>query len=83
MTTLPQIVSFLFNERNGIGLVRALDCKPLSIAQAAACFVQRVSRVTVSRYLDEVRSDYGLPRLLKIGVGDSQRDGSASNSINR
>ncbi|KAF2268798.1 HET-domain-containing protein [Lojkania enalia] len=69
-------------EDNAVELLRVLDCMPLAITQAAAYIAQRAPRMTVSRYLDEVRrSDHDRARLLKKDVGDSRRDGRASNSI--
>jgi tetratricopeptide (TPR) repeat protein len=63
-------------------LVQALDRMPLAITQAAAYIVQRSPRTSVARYLDDIRrSDYDRARLLKKDVGDSRRDGRASNSI--
>ena len=65
-----------------IQLVHALDAMPLALTQAAAFISQRAPRMSVSRYLDEVgRSDKDRARLLKTDVGDSRRDGHASNSI--
>jgi hypothetical protein len=63
-------------------LLQALDYMPLAITQAAAYIEQRAPRMTVSRYLDEVRrSDHDRARLLNKGLRDSRRDGKASNSI--
>jgi tetratricopeptide (TPR) repeat protein len=63
-------------------LVQALDRMPLAITQAAAYIVQRAPRMTIARYLDELhKSDRGRAKLLKQDVGDSRRDGRASNSI--
>jgi tetratricopeptide (TPR) repeat protein len=63
-------------------LVQALDRMPLAITQAAAYIVQRSPRTSVARYLDDIRrSDCDRARLLKKDVGDSRRDGRASNSI--
>lgn len=63
-------------------LVQALDRMPLAITQAAAYIVQRSPRTSVARYLDDIRrSDRDRARLLKKDVGDSRRDGHASNSI--
>jgi tetratricopeptide (TPR) repeat protein len=65
-----------------VKLVHALDFMPLAITQAAAFIQQRGPRMSVSRYVDEVcRSDQNRARLLKEDVGDSRRDGCASNSI--
>lgn len=64
---------------DAVELLQALDYMPLAITQAAACIGQRAPRMTVSRYLDEIRrSD---TRLLQRDMGDSRRDGRASNSI--
>jgi tetratricopeptide (TPR) repeat protein len=65
-----------------VDLARELDCMPLAISQAAAYVNQRAPRVTVSKYLDELRqSDYGRAKLLQIDIRDPRRDGQASNSI--
>ncbi|KAF2195128.1 hypothetical protein K469DRAFT_538467, partial [Zopfia rhizophila CBS 207.26] len=70
-------------DKNGaVELVHLLDCMPLAITQAAAFVKQRAPRMTVSRYVEEVRSsDHDRARLLRKDVGDSRRDGRASNSI--
>ena len=63
-------------------LLQALDYMPLAITQAAAYIEQRAPRMTISRYLDEVRrSDHDRARLLNKDLRDSRRDGRASNSI--
>jgi tetratricopeptide (TPR) repeat protein len=63
-------------------LLQALDRMPLAITQAAAYIVQRAPRMTISRYLDKMRrSDHDQAQLLRKDVGDSRRDGRASNSI--
>jgi tetratricopeptide (TPR) repeat protein len=68
--------------KGAVKLVHALDFMPLAITQAAAFIQQRGPRMSVSRYVDEVcRSDQNRARLLKKDVGDSRRDGCASNSI--
>jgi tetratricopeptide (TPR) repeat protein len=55
---------------------------PLAITQAAAYIVQRSPRMTISRYIGEVRrNDHDRSCLLMKDVGDSRRDGRASNSI--
>jgi tetratricopeptide (TPR) repeat protein len=55
---------------------------PLAITQAAAYISQRAPRTTVSKYLHDLRkSDGERASLLKKDVGDSRRDGRASNSI--
>jgi hypothetical protein len=70
-------------DRNGaVRLVHALDSMPLAITQAAAFIQQRGPRMSVSKYVDEIcRSDQDRARLLEKDVGDSRRDGRASNSI--
>jgi tetratricopeptide (TPR) repeat protein len=63
-------------------LAQSLDYMPLAITQAAAYISQRAPRYTVSRYLNDIRgSDKGRAGLLNKDVGDSRRDGTASNSI--
>jgi tetratricopeptide (TPR) repeat protein len=63
-------------------LLQALDRMPLAITQAAAYIVQRRPRMSVTRYLDEIcRDDRNRARLLEKDVGDSRRDGRASNSV--
>ena len=65
-----------------VELLQALDYMPLAITQAAAYISQRAPRITISRYLDNLRrSDKDRATLLKKDVGDVRRDGRASNSI--
>jgi len=65
-----------------VELLQTLDYMPLAITQAAAYISQRAPRTTVSRYLqDLLRGDKERASLLKKDVGDSRRDGRASNSI--
>ena len=65
-----------------VRLTQALDSMPLAITQAAAFIRQREPRMSVSRYADEIcRSDQNRARLLRRDMGDSRRDGRASNSI--
>ncbi|KAI9860963.1 MAG: hypothetical protein M1813_005642 [Trichoglossum hirsutum] len=82
LALLRKKLSFDADEHNAIELLQALDYMPLAITQAAAYIEQRAPRMTISRYLDEIRrSDYDRARLLKKDVGDSRRDGRISNSI--
>ena len=63
-------------------LAQELDYMPLAISQAAAYVSQRVPRVTVSKYLDELRqSDNRRAKILKVDIRDPRRDGQLSNSI--
>jgi tetratricopeptide (TPR) repeat protein len=63
-------------------LIRTLDYMPLALTQAAAFIRQRAPLMSLSRYINEVRrSDADRARLLERDVGDSRRDGRASNSI--
>jgi tetratricopeptide (TPR) repeat protein len=65
-----------------VDLARELDYMPLAMSQAAAYVNQRAPRVTVSKYLHELRrSDYGRSKLLQVDIRDPRRDGEASNSI--
>ncbi|RYP23415.1 hypothetical protein DL765_001120 [Monosporascus sp. GIB2] len=67
---------------DAVALVEALDYMPLAITQAAAYVSQRAPRATVSRYLQYLRrGDRDRAKLLNMDIGDSRRDGTASNSI--
>jgi tetratricopeptide (TPR) repeat protein len=67
---------------DAIELLQTLDYMPLAITQAAAYISQRAPRITVSKYLRDLRgSDKDRASLLKKDVGDTRRDGRASNSI--
>jgi hypothetical protein len=82
LTLVQKKVDFSVEEDDAVELVESLDCMPLAITQAAAFIHQRAPRMTVSRYVEEVRrSDHDRARLLQRDVGDSRRDGRASNSI--
>ena len=82
LALLRKKLSFDVDEHNATELLQALDYMPLAITQAAAYIEQRAPRMTISRYLNEIRrSDHDRARLLKKDVGDSRRDGRASNSI--
>ncbi len=71
-----------FDEKYVAELAQSLDYMPLAITQAAAYISQRAPRYTVTRYLNDLHgSDSGRVSLLKKDVGDSRRDGTASNSI--
>ncbi|KAI9765675.1 MAG: hypothetical protein M1840_007233 [Geoglossum simile] len=75
-------LSFDADKHKAIELLQVLDHMPLAITQAAAYIEQRAPRMTISRYLDEIRrSDHDQARLLKKDVGDSRRDDRVSNSI--
>jgi tetratricopeptide (TPR) repeat protein len=70
------------NDEDAVELVKNLDYMPLAITQAAAYIRQRAPRYTVSRHLKELLvNDKGWMSLLQKDVGDSRRDGTASNSI--
>lgn len=65
-----------------IELLQTLDYMPLAITQAAAYISQGAPRITISKYLHNLRrSDKDRASLLKKDVGDTRRDGRASNSI--
>jgi hypothetical protein len=62
-------------------LVRALDCMPLAITQAAA-YINRQALMTAAGYLSEFRaSDEKCQSLLHHDTRDPRRDKSASNSV--
>jgi tetratricopeptide (TPR) repeat protein len=65
-------------------LVRELDYLPLPITQAAAYVSARVTRITVSRYLELYRNDeISQSRLLDEDSGDLRRDPGVPNSVIR
>ncbi|KAJ4298214.1 hypothetical protein N0V90_006113 [Kalmusia sp. IMI 367209] len=79
---LQKKLGSIANEDEAVELIRTLDSMPLALTQAAAFIKQRAPRMTILRYMSEIqRSDLDRGRLLKKDVGDSRRDGQASNSI--
>jgi tetratricopeptide (TPR) repeat protein len=65
-----------------IQLIHALDAMPLALTQAAAYITRRAPRMSISRYLDQVRkSERDRTHLLETDLGDNRRDINASNSI--
>ena len=71
-----------FEQDDAAALAEALDYMPLAITQAAAYISQRAPHATVSRYLQDLRKgDRDRAKLLDMDIGDSRRDGTASNSI--
>lgn len=70
------------SEDEAVQLIQSLDAMPLALTQAAAFIKKRAPRMSVSRYIDEVRrSESDRAQLLNEDVGDIRRDGRASNSI--
>ncbi|CAN9424569.1 unnamed protein product [Alternaria alternata] len=68
-------------EESAVDLLRALDCIPLAVVQAAA-FINRRGRMTVAGYLAEFRKDSKKRKsLLNWDAGELRRDESASNSV--
>ncbi|KAI1667981.1 TPR protein [Pyrenophora tritici-repentis] len=68
-------------EESAVELLRALDCIPLAITQAAA-YIHRRARMTVTGYIDEFRKNNKKRKsLLDWDAGDLRRDPSASNSV--
>jgi tetratricopeptide (TPR) repeat protein len=62
-------------------LVRALDCMPLAISQAAA-YINRRAHMTTTSYLNEFCANSKKKEsLLNWDAGDLRRDESASNSV--
>ncbi|KAJ4193670.1 hypothetical protein NW759_016585 [Fusarium solani] len=63
-------------------LLRALDCIPLAITQAAAYINRRAPRASIKTYLDVFReSDKKKGSLLNKDAGDLRRDETVSNSV--
>ncbi|KAI4940870.1 hypothetical protein J4E91_011127 [Alternaria rosae] len=68
-------------EEGAVDLLRALDCIPLAVAQAAA-YINRRGRITVAGYLAEFRKNSKKREsLLNWDAGELRRDESASNSV--
>jgi hypothetical protein len=69
-------------EKEATELIRALDFMPLAITHAAAFIRLRDPRMSLSRYVEQVRrSDCDHARLLEKDVGDDRRDGRVANPI--
>jgi hypothetical protein len=71
-----------FDEQSAAELLRLLDNMPLAITQAAAYIQRHAPRMTIQRYIDELRKgDQSRASLLRKDIKDIRRDGKASNSI--
>ncbi|KAJ4309322.1 hypothetical protein N0V84_011561 [Fusarium piperis] len=71
-----------FDRDAAADLLRALDCIPLAITQAAAYINRRAPRASVKTYLDAFReSDKKKVSLLNRDAGDLRRDETVSNSV--
>ncbi|KAJ4160360.1 hypothetical protein NW754_003485 [Fusarium falciforme] len=71
-----------FDRDAAADLLRALDCIPLAITQAAAYINRRAPRASVKTYLDAFReSDNKKGSLLNRDAGDLRRDETVSNSV--
>ncbi|KAI8715206.1 hypothetical protein NCS52_01027800 [Fusarium sp. LHS14.1] len=71
-----------FDRDAAADLLRALDCIPLAITQAAAYINRRAPRVSVKTYLDTFQeSDKKKGSLLNRGAGDLRRNETVSNSV--
>jgi tetratricopeptide (TPR) repeat protein len=82
MALLQRKLGYIDGDDQALELINILDAMPLALTQAAAFIKQRAPRMSVSKYVDEVRrSEHDRARLLNKDVGDSRRDGRASNSI--
>ncbi|OAG08426.1 uncharacterized protein CC84DRAFT_1203804 [Paraphaeosphaeria sporulosa] len=82
LALLKKKLGIIANEDEAVELIDALDFMPLALTQAAAFIRQGATRMSVPRYVEKVRkSDRDRARLLMKDVGDSRRDGKASNSI--
>jgi tetratricopeptide (TPR) repeat protein len=82
ITLLKKKLPGNLDRNEGVELVHSLDYMPLAITQAAAYISQRSPRITVSKYIRDLReSDKDRAGLLNKDAGDTRRDGRASNSI--
>ncbi|KAL5370839.1 hypothetical protein DPSP01_014637 [Paraphaeosphaeria sporulosa] len=62
-------------------LVNALDCIPLAIVQAAAYINRLGKRMSIRKYLGQLRGVEGQVELLQKAAPDMRRDGKALNSV--
>ena len=70
------------NEDEAGELVRALDCVPLAVKQAAAYINHRSPRVTAKSYLEDFyKSEKRRDNLLRSDKGDLDRQTGVSNSV--
>lgn len=70
------------DQKHASELLEVLDYMPLAISQAAVYIEQRAPRMTVLRYVEEVRkSEKSRANMLQKDMGDNRRDGRSSNSI--
>lgn len=70
------------NEDEAQDLVRALDCIPLAVKQAAAYINRRSPRVTTKSYLEDFyKSEKRKDNLLRSDKGDLDRQAGVSNSV--
>jgi tetratricopeptide (TPR) repeat protein len=68
--------------QEAIQLIHTLDAMPLALTQAAAYITRRAPRMSILRYLEEIRkSERDRAHLLETDLGDNRRDVHASNSI--
>ncbi|KAJ3523319.1 hypothetical protein NM208_g12500 [Fusarium decemcellulare] len=71
-----------FDQSIATDLLHALDYIPLAITQAAAYINYRAPRVSLRRYLDDLRrSDRKKGSLLNSDAGDLRRDETVANSV--
>jgi tetratricopeptide (TPR) repeat protein len=78
---LRQKLNKVGNEEGAAELVRALDCIPLAITQAAA-YIRRLNGRSISSYLREFRrSDEKKVELLGRRAGDLRRNETASKTV--
>ncbi|KAJ3495977.1 hypothetical protein NLG97_g3008 [Lecanicillium saksenae] len=81
-TFLEKKLGVLPEPEVGEELVRALDCIPLAINQAASYIQARAPRCTIRKYLVEFQeSDKKSVKLMAHDSAELRRDGSASNAI--
>jgi tetratricopeptide (TPR) repeat protein len=82
LVLLEKKLGFAAAEEKASDLVDILEAMPLAITQAAAFIRKQGPRMSVSKYVDAVRSsDKDQARLLGKDLGDSRRDSQATNSI--
>lgn len=68
-------------QEGAIYLVKALDCIPLAIIQAAAYINRLGSRMSAAKYLSELHGVEGQVQLLQKAASDMRRDEEAQKSV--
>ena len=82
LTLLNRKLGATHNMLEGLELIRALECMPLAITQAATYICRRAPRMSLIKYIEQLnKTEKSTASILDYDSGDLRRDPSASNSI--